>query len=56
MRHIAWLAVLAVFALGVAASAEPGKKSIQWFTDFKKAQAAAKKQKKIMMVDFYTDW
>ena len=49
------LAAISVLAAG-AALAGPGPKSIQWQTDLKKAQTAAAKQKKIIMVDFYADW
>lgn len=56
VRQVVWLMTLAVLALGAAGGAAPKSKSIQWLTDFKKAQTVAKKQKKIMMVDFYTDW
>ena len=50
------LAVTAVTALAVLAGAAPKGKQITWFTDYKKAQQAAAGQKKIMMVDIYTDW
>lgn len=51
------LAALSAIIIGtVAASSPAAKKSIQWQTDFKKAQTIAAKQKKIMMVDFYADW
>ena len=50
------LAALSVLTLGIAAGAGPGPKSIQWQTDLKKAQTAAAKQKKLIMVDFYADW
>jgi hypothetical protein len=53
-RRIAFLVVLAAFALGGAAQAGPKPKAIVWQTDFKKALAAAKKQKKPIFVDFYS--
>lgn len=57
MKTITRRAVLtvlpALLAVGVITSAAPGRKSIAWQTDFKKGLAAAAKQNKIAMVDFY---
>jgi hypothetical protein len=38
-----------------AAVAEPAAKSIKWQTNYKKAAAQAAKEKKIIMVDFFTE-
>ena len=54
-RRIFVLAALSALA-SLAAMAGPGPKSIQWQTDLKKAQSAAAKQKKVIMVDFYGDY
>jgi thiol:disulfide interchange protein len=45
-----------ILALGLSAYAGPGPKAIQWQTDLKKAQTAAAKQKKLIMMDFYAEW
>jgi hypothetical protein len=55
IRRIAFLVVLAAFALGTAANAGPKPKAIAWQTDYNKALAAAKKQKKPIFIDFYTE-
>lgn len=58
-RHGAALSMVAALALGAVATAGPppkSPKSIAWQTDFKKGQATASKQKKLMMVDFYAEW
>jgi thiol:disulfide interchange protein len=55
-RMIVAAIALAFVAYGMTADAGLAGKSIRWQTDYKKAQAAARKQKKIIMVDFYADW
>jgi hypothetical protein len=63
MRRLAGLAAFASFAalLSVAgpsaapAGPSPAGKSIVWQTDFNKALAEAKKQQKLVMIDFYTE-
>ncbi len=50
------LAAIVVFSSGIIAADKKTEKSITWYTDFDKAAAAAKKQAKPIMVDFYTDW
>ena len=49
--------VLSLIATTATAGAgdNQGEKSIQWL-DFEKALAAAQKQDKVLLVDFYTDW
>jgi len=54
VRQAAAAAALAVFACTAATAGGAG--SIQWQKDFKTAQAAAKKARKVLMVDFYADW
>jgi hypothetical protein len=54
VRRFAFLAALAAFALATAAQAGPGPKVIAWKTDYKKALAAAKQQKKPVFIDFYS--
>ncbi len=54
-RRIFTFAAVSIIAAG-AVFAGPGPKSIQWQTDLKKAQTAAAKQKKMIMMDFYADW
>ena len=49
-------ALAALFSAGVSATAGAPAAGIKWQSDLKKAQALAAKQKKIVMVDFYTDW
>lgn len=51
---------LAIAAIVFSASQSPAgekdkKEAIQWL-DFEKAVAAAKKERKLLVVDFYTDW
>jgi hypothetical protein len=53
-RRIFVLAAISILAAGIS-YAGSGPKSIQWQTDLKKAQAAAAKQNKMLMVDFYGD-
>ncbi len=48
------LAGLALVAL-TSAVAEPAAKSIKWQSSYKKAAAIAGKEKKIIMVDFFTE-
>ena len=60
IMRIAGIVALTVFVAGAVASGAPtGKapagKSIVWQTDFDKALATAKKQNKLLMVDFYTE-
>jgi len=54
-RRLAGLTAMSVIALAAAAGAGPPGKAIAWQTDFKKAQTIAGKQKKIMMIDFYSE-
>jgi hypothetical protein len=54
-RRVASLIALTVVAFAASADAKPAAKSIAWQTDFTKAKAAASKQKKIIMIDFYTE-
>lgn len=61
MKYFKWMQTLAVLALGLAVIAwkmrdETAKKSgIEWLS-FEDAYAKAIKEKKLMMVDVYTDW
>ena len=55
LRRAIVLAALSIFGSALAI-AGPGPKSIQWQTDLKKAQSAAAKQSKLIMMDFYADW
>ena len=63
MRRLAGFAALASVAallsvMGTGPSTAgnpPTAKSIVWQTDFDKALAQAKKQQKLVMVDFYTE-
>jgi hypothetical protein len=54
-RRLAFLVTLAAFVIATAAQAGPKPKVIVWKTDYKKALALAKKQKKPIFVDFYTE-
>ena len=56
VRRLASLTALTAFAFAAIAGAGPASKTIKWQTDFKKAQAAAAKSHKLIMVDFYTEW
>ena len=49
-----FLAALALAAMSTAV-AEPAAKSIKWQTNYKKAAKTAAAQKKIIMVDFFTE-
>ncbi len=57
-RPVARSAALSLVAAAVMSVAAAGglSRGIQWQHDFDKAQAQARKQKRIMMVDFYADW
>ena len=54
-RRLAFPLVLAAFVIGTAAQAGPKAKVIAWKTDFKKAMAAAAKEKKPIFIDFYSE-
>lgn len=62
MRPSVWRLVPAaavafiVFTAMNHVQAKPESKAIAWMSDFKKGQAAAQKQNKVMMVDYYADW
>jgi hypothetical protein len=47
--------VFAVSSVAAPAGPSPSGKSIVWKTDFDKALAQAKQQKKLLMIDFYTE-
>ncbi len=58
--RIVSVALLAAFALQLDANMalarrQPAGKTIVWQADFAKALAAARKQNKILMVDFYAE-
>lgn len=52
LQLIALLVAGMVFSLNAG---DKNKKEIQWL-DFEEAVAAAKKHKRVLVVDFYTDW
>ncbi len=41
--------------IAMSATAGPAAKSIKWYTDYGKAAKLAASEKKIMMVDFFTE-
>jgi hypothetical protein len=63
LRRLTGLAAVAALAALMSANAAepvsagnpPAAKSIAWKTDFNKALTQAKKQNKLLMVDFYTE-
>ena len=55
-RRLIPVIAFAAFLLGAASGANPPAKTITWKKDFKKALTLAKKQKKMIMLDFYADW
>lgn len=61
MQNVKWLGVATMMALGLALIAwkmndeAPKKSGIEWLT-FENAYAKTIKEKKLMMVDVYTDW
>jgi thioredoxin-related protein len=50
MKRLAMMAVVLLAAGGAWA------KPVDWVTDYDKALSDAEKNKKIIMIDFYTDW
>lgn len=56
IRQVALAVTIGLLTM-VGAHASPQRsRGIAWMTDFSKAKALAAKQKKLMMVDFFTDW
>ena len=50
------LATLMISTLGLAPARGAGSAKIDWLTSLDKAQAKAKKENKILLVDFYATW
>ena len=50
------LATLMISTLGLTPARGADSAKIDWFTSFDKAQATAKKENKILLVDFYATW